>query len=67
MSRSSNKVSKALSETMLVVPGNKLDLVKAIMASIESKLNEFKDTILEMRKILNQMRNVIKSKQTLMK
>ena len=44
LSKASNKVSKALSETLLVVPGNEFDVVKDIMTKIESELNEFKDT-----------------------
>ena len=45
MSNASNKVSKAVSETLLVVPGKEFDVVKDILTSIESECNEFKETI----------------------
>ena len=44
LSNASNKVSKAVSETLLVVPGKEFDVVKDIMTSIESECNEFKET-----------------------
>ena len=45
LSNASNKVSKAVSETLLVVPGKEFDVVKDIITSIESERNEFKETI----------------------
>ena len=45
LSTASNNVNKALSETLLVIPGNELDIVNNIMNSIGSELDEFKNTI----------------------